>query len=283
MVNNEYVIDLKNKSIKAAELHRLQKQGDLFTGMVERVPPSFDRPRGKIIDLACGAGEWSLKMAREYPQAESIVGIDIFAEAVAYANEEAQIQHLDVEFYEGNIFNLKSIENNAYDLVNARFVAGIIPADEEQWTAFIRECFRICKRGGWVQLTESNLSSVRKAPAYHRMVEDMMAGLAQLGKTFAATELAITPMLKMFVEEAGFVQAQHHAYVIDYSAGTPAHKVVVEDALMVSTLLKPVMVHGGIVSEEEFEQVYAQMEEELNDPKFRGLWPIVRVTARKRA
>lgn len=281
MQNKKYAVNLDDQTIRYTELDRLRKQGDLFTSRVERVPSSFDRPRGRFIDLACGAGEWALKMAREFPQAESIIGVDIFPEAVAYANEEARLQGLEVEFYKGDIFNLTSFEDNTFDLVNARFLAGILPANEEQWIAFVRECYRICKPGGMVQLTESNLSSMRKAPAYHRMIDLQMLVLAQLGKTFAETELAITPMLKMFVEEAGFVQAQYHAYAIDYSAGTPAHKVVAEDALVVSTLLKPIMVRG-IVSEEEFNQVYEQMEEELNDPKFRGLWPIVRVTARKR-
>lgn len=282
MSNNEYVIDLKDKSIRNPELERLQAQGDVVTGMVERVLPSFDRPRGQYIDLGCGAGDWVLRMAKEYPQADRIIGIDIFSEAVQYANAEARTQQKEVEFYTGNIMKPQPYPENTFDLVNARFLAGVIPADEEHWPAFVRECYRICKPGGWLQLTEPELSSVRGAPAMHRMTEAEMRVLHRLGKTFAETEMAVSPMLKKFVQGAGFTDVKYHAYAIDFSAGTPAHHAMAKDGLMVATLLKPLLIRE-LGSEEEFERTYTQMEEELNDPNFRALWLLVRITGRKPA
>lgn len=281
MANREYVIGFrKNKDIKVLELERLRKQGDVLT--YELPPVARSLSVELVVDFASGAGEWALRMAKEYPHAKRIIGIDNFPEAIDYANAEAQAQRRNVKFHVGDIFNPQPFEDNTFDLVNARFILSIMPADKEHWLAFVRECYRICKPGGMIQLTESDQSSIVDAPALHSISEMEMRLVHKLGKSFAATEMAVTPLLKRFVKNAGFADVQYHPYVIDWSADSPAHNAVAEDALMFPLLMKQGLVRE-FGSEEKFNEVYAKMQEELNDPEFCALWHIVRVTGRKPA
>lgn len=284
MANRKYVVldFLKDKANKVPELGRLQEQDDVLTGEIERVLKEFDREEGQFVDMACGPGKWALRMRKEFPHAKRIIGIDIFKEAVDYANAEARVQKRDVEFYMGDIFEKQPFEDNTFDLVNARFILSIIPAEKEHWIAFLKECYRICKPGGWIQLTESGQSSIVDAPAMHTMEATEMRLVHRLGKSFAQTEMAVAPLLKRFVNGAGFIDAKYHSYVIDYSADSPVHNAVAKDALLFPLLMKQGLVRE-FGSEEKYNEVYAKMQEELNDPEFCALWHIVRVTGRKPA
>lgn len=283
MENSEYFLDIKNnESIRNPELERLRAQGQVLTNMIERVPPTFNKSNGRIIDLACGAGEYALKWAKEFPRAERIIGLDNFREAVNYANAEAKTRQRNVKFYVGDIMQRLPYADNTFDLVNARFLTSFMPANKESWVGFVCECYRICRPGGMIQLTEPDNSSIVKAAAFHRMAQALYRVMYRMGKTFSEYELGVSPLLEDFVKGGAFTDVQRHTYSIDYSAGTDAHDAVVADGLLASILLKPALVKE-FGSEETYKQVYAQMEDELNSPDFRALWFLVRVTGRKPA
>lgn len=291
MPNNNYFLDLeKDASIRNPELERLRLQGEKLTDKLPRVPPDMIEcvlptsgdPNVQIIDLACGAGEWALRMAREFPHAKRIIGLDSFREAVNYANAEARTRQRNVKFCVGDIMQRLPYEDNTFNLVNARLITSIMPAKMESWVALTRECYRICKPGGMVQITEADNSSIVGAPAFHRMAQAIYCVMYRLGKTFSEYEIGVAPLMREFVEGGGFVDVRQYPYAIDYSAGADAHDAVVSDGLLASLLLKPALVRE-FGSEETYKQVYAEMEDELNSPDFRALWFLVRVCGRKPA
>lgn len=278
---NKYVFDLKRN---IPEVNRLKDQGGVITNELPPVPEGFDAPEGTYVDKGCGAGDWALAMGAKFPKSR-VIGIDIYREGIDYANTEATLAgHSNVEFYKGDIFKPEQLphffQDESYDLVNARLLAGVIDGNKEAWIAFASECKRLCKKGGWVQLTEADFSSIPNAEAIHQMMQAEMRVLHRLGKCFSEYEMAVCPLLESFLKSAGFVDIQRYTYSIDYSADKDVHDPLVRDFLEVPLRLKSLLVQE-FGSEAGFEKVHQQMAKEFNDPEFAGLWYFTRVTGRK--
>src|SRR5579875_70190 len=94
-----------------------------------------------VIDLACGPGDWVLDLAFAHPHIE-VAGGDISRIMVDYANARARSQGLtNASFGIMDITRPLDFPNNAFDLVNARSLFGVL--SRENWPAFIAECTRI--------------------------------------------------------------------------------------------------------------------------------------------
>lgn len=61
---------------------------------------------GRVLDLACGSGNYSLEFAR---WGLSVVGIDMEMEMIRLAREKARRENLDVEFQTGDMRNLEDV------------------------------------------------------------------------------------------------------------------------------------------------------------------------------
>jgi ubiquinone/menaquinone biosynthesis C-methylase UbiE len=72
---------------KWARLHALTDRA--FTGLTQNLLDRLERlPGNAVLDIGCGAGELSLALARQRPQAQ-VVGIDVSADLVAAATARA--------------------------------------------------------------------------------------------------------------------------------------------------------------------------------------------------
>jgi len=60
-----------------------------------------------------------------------------------------------------------------------------------------------------------------------------------------------------------------------YSTGTAFHNGQYENYKVGLVFLKAALVQQGLTTEEEFEQTYNLMLEEIQMPRFRGLWSIL--------
>src|SRR5215472_7856479 len=106
------------------ELNRLSIQDQLITTSMGGVlPEQPDTARfQRVLDVGCGTGGWLIEMARAYPDATLLVGVDISERLLDYARTQAREQQVDerVEFHMMDA--LRSLEFPAYyfDLVNHR-------------------------------------------------------------------------------------------------------------------------------------------------------------------
>jgi SAM-dependent methyltransferase len=155
-----------------------------------------------ILDLACGPGGWVLDAAYAYPTAE-VVGIDIDASLVQYARAHAQGLE-NAAFQEMDITRPLAFPDHSVDLVNARFLFGVLP--KNAWTPLVTECLHILRPGGVLRLSEME-KSICNASAGEQM--STLLAHFQAGRSFSLDgySIGITSLIGKFLRNVGIVNA----------------------------------------------------------------------------
>lgn len=250
---NLYPIDPES----AAEMIRLLDQDRLMTqamgGLLSERNNDFTGYQ-RVLDLACGPGGWVQEVAFANPDIE-VTGIDISKAMIAYAQQQAQIQHLDnVHFQVMSIKEPLIFEDHSFDLVNARLIFSFMPPS--MWPILLRECRRILRPGGTIRLTEGEWG-FSNAPAYEKIMWLINRALQQAGQSFSPNgyHVGIVPMMSHLLKDAGYQQVQLQPHLQNCSAGEEAHYALFKDIQKIFPLLQPFMLQSGLVEKEEYEQL----------------------------
>lgn len=250
---NLYPINPEN----AAEMIRLLDQDRLLTkamnGLLSEHNNDFTGYQD-ILDIACGPGGWVQEVAFANPDIE-VTGVDISQAMIAYAKQQAQIQHLDnAHFQVMDIVKPLTFNDHSFDLVNARAIVGFMsPAT---WPILLRECRRILRPGGTLRLTEAEWGFTN-GRAFEKMVWLMNQALQKAGRSFSPNglHLGIIPMLPRLLQDAGCQHIQHQAYAQDYSMGKEAYYSAFKNMEKWATLIQPFLLQWCDISQKELEQL----------------------------
>ena len=278
--SSHYIIDAEN----AAEMARLMVQdrlltkaiGGLFAEQVEL--PQIHR----LIDIACGPGGWLLDVAQQHPSIQGI-GIDISQLMIEYATSLAQARKLqNLQFRVMDATQPLGFAEQSFDLVNGRILTGFLSTSG--WSTFLQECWRITRIGGMIRLTEPEYGFTNSG-ALDKLTGLTAQALRLSGHSFSphGRTFGATPMLRFLIQHAGYDEIQQRAYVIDYSAGTELHQSNVQNLLVVYQLLQPFLVQMQVASLAEVQELYQQMEEDLQQADFCGIDYYLTVWGYKRA
>jgi ubiquinone/menaquinone biosynthesis C-methylase UbiE len=268
---NLYFVDPEN----SAEMARLILQGELLTrGMKGIFTPKEreiveEKNYTRILDLACGPGEWCLAVAREYPDRE-VVGVDISETMIRYATARALSQNIqNVSFEVADIAKPFSYSDESFDLVNGRTFALF---ERKDWTPFLRECMRITRPGGAIRLTESEWGFTNSLP-YDSLSMYLAQALHKMGQTFSPTGRinGITGMLSSLIRDAGYVDRRLTSHVIDVSFGTDNHLTFREDSRALFYVIQPFIVNLGIATQEQLNAMAEPYIRDLSSEDFSGV------------
>ncbi|HZS75604.1 MAG TPA: methyltransferase domain-containing protein [Ktedonobacteraceae bacterium] len=273
---NTYVMDPES----AAEMARLIDQDLTLTReMGELFPQSIVLKDGNsVLDVACGPGGWALEVAYEYPEVQ-VVGVDISQPMISYANMRAKTQRLtNAQFQVANVLEPLPFADNTFDLVNARLMTSFLPRDA--WPHVVRELVRITRPGGAVIHTECDVfgeSNSSSLEALTKAVHEAMhfAGL------YVGKGSGVTSRLPGFLQEAGCTDIQQKTHVVNFSAGTPSHRPVLENFRVGVQLIRPFVTRRSLLTAEKFDELRDRALEETQSEQFRGTWTFVTVWGTK--
>jgi len=95
----------------------------------------------KILDLGCGEGEYSRKLARK---GADVTGIDCSYKLIEIAKTKSKEENLNINYLVRNSCNLENIKDNAYDIV----LSSMMLMDCEDLKGTVSEIYRILKPKG---------------------------------------------------------------------------------------------------------------------------------------
>ncbi|BCL79787.1 class I SAM-dependent methyltransferase [Ktedonobacteria bacterium brp13] len=109
-----------------------------------------------ILDVACGTGRWMLEMAQQFPRT-LITGIDLtpLSESTITFPKNCRFQQCDI--FKGIPFPPYS-----FDFVHQRFLIFALPVN--RWSPVIQEIKRVTRPGGWIELTDPDLTFNNQGP-----------------------------------------------------------------------------------------------------------------------
>ncbi len=109
----------------------------------------------RVLDIASGDGQWTISAAQALPQVQ-FVGIEGQAALVDRARAQAKQEGVtNVTFTVMDPFGPLDLPDGAFDLVNARYIAGLLEA--ATWPNTLEEFVRVTRPGGVIRLTENDL------------------------------------------------------------------------------------------------------------------------------
>lgn len=267
---NNYVMGSEN----AAEMARLINQDLVVTenmgGLLAELDDEEISAITDVLDIACGPGGWTLETARAYPHMR-LTGIDISRTMIDYANALAEMRGLsNIQFDVLDATQPLAFPSNTFDFVNIRMISGFMGKDD--WPKLMRECLRVLRPGGLLRLTEWE-GSITNSPAMEKLNGMINRAGFVTQRTFSpdGRHIGITPMLRRFLTNAGFVGIRHHAFAIDFSADSDTHEGYAQNTISGYEILRPFLTRLTPISDEEYKLLYQQMLAELSSDDFCGL------------
>lgn len=273
-----YFIDAEN----AAEMARLMHQDRILTkGMGGLFPEQFDLSNvHDILDIGCGPGGWVLDVAHTYPEI-SVTGVDISRLMVEYARAQARVQWSEnANFRVMDAMKPLDFEDNSFDLVNIRFISGFMP--KTLWPQMLQECMRILRPGRIVRVTEPEYP-ISNSPALEKLGGMVTHAVQLAGQSFSpdGRHAGITPMLGRLLRNAGFVDVQKKAYVLDCSAGMEAHESQYQNTMVFLKLIEPFLIKMNVATAAEVNVLYEQALREMLSDDFCAVWYYLSVWGKK--
>lgn len=121
--------------------------------------PLFDRyglaGALRILDLGCGTGEITRRLAELYPEA-TVTGIDILESNLAIARAASAGHGARVRYEAGDAFALAHADG-AFDLVVCRHMSQAVP----DFARVLHEIGRVLRSGGWLHLLSEDYAMLR--------------------------------------------------------------------------------------------------------------------------
>lgn len=204
----------------------------------------------RCLDLGCGIGETTRQLVRKLDCPREVVGVELNADLVEAARGLSLGLTNRVAFEQCDAARLQ-FADNSFDFVFARYLLMHLPEPE----AVLKEMLRVCRSGGVVAIQEPDFSFQRCYPdswAYTRLPD-------LLGRLFPDAFLG--PKLRWFLEKLGYSSSN---VLVDSLIEVNENDLRRLYRLSIEAMEKAA-IEKGIYSEEEFEQLRAELERVENE------------------
>ena len=251
----------------AAEAARLWSQHIALRTCLDTLPSLLPETLSlRLLDLACGAGNWLLDVAFELPEAE-VVGIDPSLANIQYAHARARVSlchNISV-----SVMDLRSglhFPHDSFDLICGHFLSAWLT--EEQWLPMLTQCRSFLRPHGVLRLIEAEAGHC-SSPACEQLSSWYEQALHANGTRKRQ------PNWSELLRQAGY-EVTFTRKMLDFAVVPDAMRKVI---LMFFALVQSFIVKSGVVTQEVFEQTYQLMHCQIEDEAFAGSWRLLDLQA----
>ncbi|GAC1656067.1 MAG: hypothetical protein NVS4B12_28600 [Ktedonobacteraceae bacterium] len=216
------------------------------------------------MDVGCGTGEWVFDLAKRYPKLR-IYGLDANDEALHQAKVRRNISSLrGVELRHMDLsLQALPVPDTCVDFVHMQRFAGYVKP--QAWPKFIRECIRVLRPDGWLNVVELELCEI-SSPACITIYRSFLKARARLGRTLdeSGSTLGVAQRLYAMLHEVGLYEIGYDVFTVDLGAlgGSTAHAFLSE-MVRLAFVAKPLVVQQGVLESEEFDHLVEQARVEI--------------------
>ena len=226
-----------------------------------------------VLDAGCGLGGWALDMARAH-QDMDIVGIDIDPQVLVLGRMDSKAWMLEnVNFVEGDIHAMHEIEENAFDLVHARFMNPMVSS--HSWHSILREFWRVCRPGGKMVWTETVDFTCNSEVCLRWF------GLLQKAITYPDASPQTPHVMDMLLSDASWRHVRLVKLDLDLSTGGRAHTRIYRNLTYLLSVTQLYLTETGLISPDEIENIHQKLILDLYSDTFAASWSIVTAIGEK--
>ncbi|CCE28058.1 uncharacterized protein CPUR_01532 [Claviceps purpurea 20.1] len=157
----------------------------------------------RVLDVGTGSGIWAIEFADQFPNA-SVIGTDLSSCQPQWVppNVSFEIDDATLEW---------TWNANHFDFIHMRYIVGGI----QDWTALLKEAYRCCAPGGWVESVEYDVEF--RSDDGTTELEPVLASYGELFRQ--ASKILDRPLFVQEIQpeafdEAGFIEKRVAQYKI---------------------------------------------------------------------
>jgi hypothetical protein len=234
------------------------------------LPPLLEPLWGsRVLDMGWCAGGLVYEMAWRYPSVQ-ITGIDANASVVEKIQSlvrglgNASVMVQDIHRLDDEVFPPAS-----FDLIHLRFLTGDVTL--QQFPPLLWSLVRMCRPGGLIVWTEAELPITTSLACRHLCALIQRGLLAGGHISSRGNSSGVTARMGPWLNEAGCRITQSRVDAIDISAGSQGHGAFVRQVQLSGKQARTFLLGMGIMTAEEFEEVYLEMRHEIEGENFCGM------------
>lgn len=250
---------------------------ELMGGMLS--PFAFPAHGSHVLDIGWGMGESIYEIASTYPSLH-IIGIDKDESAVKQAQSLVSgLNNVAVFVHDLYHFEDTALLPVSFGLIHLHFLAGEITL--QQFPQFLHSLARICQPGGLFVWTEAELPITTSLACQH-LCSLVLQGLQARGHVFSqGNSLGLTARMGSMLSDAGCKCTQTKAYAIDISAKSKGNDIFMTQLSISHQQICTLLLEVGITTVTEFEDLYLEMQQEIQEEQFCGLLYVRTVVAKR--
>ena len=233
----------------------------------------------RVLDIGWGMGESVYELALKYPTLH-ITGIDKNESVVEQAQSRVhELNNVEVFVHDMHHFENHVLSPAPFHLLHLHFLAGMITL--QQFPPFFQSLARTCHPGGLLVWTEAELPITTSLACQH-LCSLVLRGLQARGHVFSqGNSLGLTARMGSMLSDAGYKCTQSKAYAIDISARSNGNHAFVAQLSIARQHICTFLLEVEITTVTEFEALYLEMQQEIQEEQFCGLLYLRTVVAMK--
>ena len=228
----------------------------------------------RILDVGCGTGEATLRLAAMFPGASQVCGVDVMPELLEVARRQpAPATGRVPEFEQGDGFALR-FADASFDLVVCRHVTQLLPQPER----LLAELRRVLKPGGWLHVLSEDYGMLhfprRNGIDPDRLWHEAVVPYTDSTGTDARIGRSTLPMLRAL----GLTHSSLQYLTIDTERVPREHLVGIFTAWR-DGYAEP-LAAAGRLSHTEVRAMFDAIIDAVRDPQAYGVWHVPVVAGR---